>query len=180
MSWATPRTWVSGNILTAAQLNTDVRDNSNASRGQPRVRAYRNSSFAIPTLTVTPIPFDAEVIDTHGIHSTSVNTSRFTVPSGWAGDWLFGATIFWEPNTTGDRRHCEINVNGALKIVDSDQPPGSSGGVATQSCSAIWFPVAGDFFESAGYHDRGSNLNVQPSAYGGTIFWAHMLGAGVG
>ena len=30
MAWVAPRTWVSGNVLTAAQLNVDVRDNENA------------------------------------------------------------------------------------------------------------------------------------------------------
>jgi hypothetical protein len=30
MSWTTPKTWVSGNTLTAAELNTHVRDNFNA------------------------------------------------------------------------------------------------------------------------------------------------------
>lgn len=30
MAWTAPRTWVAGAVLTAAQLNTDVRDNLNA------------------------------------------------------------------------------------------------------------------------------------------------------
>ena len=30
MAWTSPRTWVAGNVLTAAQLNVDVRDNENA------------------------------------------------------------------------------------------------------------------------------------------------------
>lgn len=29
MAWTTPRTWVANDVLTAAQLNTDVRDNMN-------------------------------------------------------------------------------------------------------------------------------------------------------
>lgn len=40
MAWTTPRTWVAGNILTAAQLNTDVRDNTNALYDSQKRLAY--------------------------------------------------------------------------------------------------------------------------------------------
>lgn len=42
-SWTAPRTWVAGNVLTAAQLNTDVRDNVGYLKDSP--------SLAAPTIT---------------------------------------------------------------------------------------------------------------------------------
>ena len=33
MGWTTPRTWVTGEVVTAAQLNEQIRDNENALKG---------------------------------------------------------------------------------------------------------------------------------------------------
>ena len=44
MAWTAPRTWVATNVLTAAQLNTDVRDNSLA--------LYATATSYTPTLGV--------------------------------------------------------------------------------------------------------------------------------
>ena len=47
MAWTSPRTWVAGNALTAAQLNVDVRDNTNALSGHGHTGAAGDGALAI-------------------------------------------------------------------------------------------------------------------------------------
>ncbi len=156
-----------------------VRDDLMALYGPPRCRVHRGSTQAILNNTLTPVLFDVEDIDTHTMHSTSSLTNRLTIPSGWSGDYMVGATVQWALSTGGTRRHAEIQINGAIKVVDADIPATASG-YATQNLSALWFPVAGDYFDLQVFQDSGGNLNVQNDGYAGTIFWAYFVGSGAG
>jgi hypothetical protein len=64
---ATFGTYVSGQILTASELNA----------GLPTC-VLENSSVSLVSGTGLAIPFTSEVTDLNGWHSTSVNTSRIT------------------------------------------------------------------------------------------------------
>ena len=64
---ATFGTFVSGQILTAAELNA----------GLPTC-VLENAAAALANGTDTTIPFTSEVTDLNGWHSTTVNTSRIT------------------------------------------------------------------------------------------------------
>lgn len=55
--------------------------------------ARKTSNQSITTNTATAVTFDAEDFDTDAFHSTSSNTSRFTVPAGKAGYYLFGTNL---------------------------------------------------------------------------------------
>lgn len=50
----------------------------------------KNASQSITTNVITAITWPVEDIDTDGFHSTSTNTSRFTVPTGKAGKYQIG------------------------------------------------------------------------------------------
>ena len=52
-------------------------------------KAYNDGQQVISSATVTAVTFNSESWDTDGIHSTSSNTSRFTVPTGLDGRWRF-------------------------------------------------------------------------------------------
>ena len=85
-----------GNVLTVAggvpswaapSTPTFVGASASASTGQSLL-AY----------TLTALTLDTENYDTNTFHSTSSNTSRFTIPSGYAGKYRVSATISLTPS----------------------------------------------------------------------------------
>ena len=64
--------------MTAARLNTEVRDALDFLLDPPRLWAYDASGLALANATTTLITFDSEIYDTDTMHSTSTNTSRCT------------------------------------------------------------------------------------------------------
>ena len=77
-AWTAPRTWVTGETVTASQLNTHLRDNLLALREANHCRVYRSSAGTLTTATLTLVNFDAETTDPNGWHSTTSNTDRVT------------------------------------------------------------------------------------------------------
>ena len=65
--------------------------------------AYNDGTQSIPDITDTAVTFNSEDWDNAGMHSTSVNTSRFTVPVGFAGRWSFDYGASFVANATGVR-----------------------------------------------------------------------------
>lgn len=140
--------------LTAAELN-DCFD-------PPRCRLTKSATQSIPNTTTTAITFDVEDFDDGGMHSTTTNTSRITVPTGGAGTYLVGAHVEFAQNATGVRTLL-ITVNGTATqtTVRDNSPSGSS---ATRlACSSLVALVAGDYVEVLVVQTSGGNLNVAAS-----------------
>jgi hypothetical protein len=79
MAYATPRTWVAGDVLTAAQLNQDIRDNVGFLANPPACRIYHNADQSIPhNVATTILAFNSERYDTDTMHDTVTNNSRIT------------------------------------------------------------------------------------------------------
>lgn len=66
--------------LAAGQiiLDVDLASIRASSDLKPLCRIYANAAQSMPNATTTAILMGAEDIDTHGFHSTSVNTARIT------------------------------------------------------------------------------------------------------
>lgn len=168
-------------ILTA--YGDVIRQDLMALYGRPVVRVHRSTSGSVPNNTLTSVTFDVEDIDTHAMHDNVSNADRLTVPAGWNGSWLVGATVQWQTNTTGVRRHAQITSNGTGKLVDVESPPDTATGYSTCNLLTVANAIAGEFFTLKVFQDSGGNLNVNPAAvddYAGTIFWAHFIGSGAG
>lgn len=88
MAWTTPRTWTDAEVVTAAMLNTHVRDNENWMHTFHGCRVYKSSGQTVGAGNTDAITFDSEIFDTDGLHSTSSNTSRITIPTGLDGYWF--------------------------------------------------------------------------------------------
>jgi hypothetical protein len=50
-------------------------------------------SFTYSSGAQTVVPLASELFDTNGFHSTSTNTSRITIPTGYGGKYSVSATI---------------------------------------------------------------------------------------
>lgn len=103
MTYTTPPTKSAGQNLTVADWNTSIVANMEALAKPPACLAVRTSGATFST--GDPITFPAEEFDTHSLHDTTTNTSRITVPAGWAGIWLITASSI----VAGNR----IRINGS-------------------------------------------------------------------
>lgn len=134
---------------------------------------YGTANQTVSNATVTTIPFAAEVFDTDGFHSTSVNNSRITIPSGKAGKYLVIARGTFAQNNNGFRQTrvlkngtaVQINVEGANSIAD-----------VQSNANYILDLAVGDYLELAVYQNTGGNLVVTASNDNETSLQVSLLG----
>ena len=141
------------NALPAAELN-DCFD-------PPRCFVYNSANISITTSgAVQALTFDTEYEDTGGMHSTSVNTSRITIPTGGSGWYRFGGCVRFAANATG-YREVKIRANGSVDIVI--QRTENHGG--TDTCRVALhgeYPLAaGDYIELVVTQNSGGALNAE-------------------
>lgn len=107
--------------------------------------------------TFTSVEFDTEDWDTDGIHSTTTNNSRFTVPSGKGGYWMFLFVVGWQAGT-----YTEI-VSRWYKngVQQGDRTVGRPAGSAGNIFPTIFNLAAGDYMEVFTYQDSGGNKNTE-------------------
>lgn len=59
MTWTAPKTWDVGEVLTAAEMNTQLRDNLIDLNARDRIKVYTTSDIALPDQTWTQITWHA-------------------------------------------------------------------------------------------------------------------------
>lgn len=145
----------------------------NACFNKPRVRVYNSVNISLVNATDQGATYDSEVFDTHGLHSTSVNTGRLTIPSGEDGYYHVGVNGRFATSATGSRR-IGIWVNGittGTRIAHILVPPAS--GIPTVITLTTYWPFSsGDYIETAFYQDSGGALNLERAASYSPEFWA--------
>lgn len=168
MAYTTPATWVSGATLTAAQMNTQVRDNLSAIRDTGRVFAS-TSNQSISNNTWTAHLWGGEAYDTSsGMHSTGVNTDRFIATDN--GVHSIVAVVGFAANATGVRG-IKIDKNGGT---------GTGGHVMQVSAGAgqdwvgtvAWeeYLTAGDYFRVMVFQTSGGALSTVASTPSFCVF----------
>jgi hypothetical protein len=118
---------------------------------------YNVAVQSIANGTFTALNFDSENYDTDGFHSTSSNTSRFTIPTGKGGKYLINATFETDANATGQRT-LAFYKNGSVEIycgnvVANARQPKSIGNVVLNL-------AANDYVEAFYYQDSGTSQNI--------------------
>ncbi len=83
MAWTTPKTWTTGDLVTAVDLNTHLRDNFNALKGVPSIAA----NFSTTTWTTSTAFVD--IASAFNLNITVSEGSRLLVCM-W-GSWSAGA-----------------------------------------------------------------------------------------
>ena len=128
--------------------------------GLPRAKARLTANQSVATSTHTAINFATNIFDQGGVHSTTVNTSRFTVPVGGAGLWQFQATLLLA--SVACTYNIRIIKNGTLVI-------SAVSGVQT-TAAQIQVPIVttdvtadGDYYEVDYWQNSGGALNVSGS-----------------
>jgi hypothetical protein len=166
MAWSTPKTWASGDVLTAADMNTYVRDQFRwvglgDSTAAPRARVYSSSSFTTATGVGTSLVMNSERFDSNSVHSTVTNTERLTVPSGGDGMYLIGAGISWAANAAG-QRNTAILLNNTTQI-GLDVRTASAVAI-TQDVNTLYKLAATDYVAVNVNQNSGGNLVVNAGA----------------
>jgi hypothetical protein len=127
----------------------------------------------IANSTNVDVTWDTESLDTNGFHSTSTNTDRITIPSGYAGKYLVISQLSYGNNATGDIRRAIIFKNTTQLSIANVAPNRS-----TPVASFIADMAVGDYFKTAAYQDSGGNVTLEGNNFsqGATVFQAIYLG----
>ena len=179
MAWTTPRTWTTSEVVTAAMLNTHVRDNLTFLRTAHAVKCYSSlAAIATGTGVVSLITFNSELFDTDGFHSTAVNTGRITIPTGFDGTYAVFAQVTFVGNATG-RRWLNIYRNGntlGTNVARNVETPADAA-ASVWNTAGLATAVAGDYFELYTQQDSGGNLNVTCGDETSTTLAAFLIGS---
>lgn len=126
---------------------------------------------------LTAVTYDSEAFDSDGFHSTSVNTSRLTIPAGLGGKYLIGGSWAFAANANGERYYT-LRVNGSTEIAEARILNNTAGPEATaQTISAIYDMAAGDYVEFTVFQNSGSTL-ASGTANRNRNFWIVKLDSG--
>jgi hypothetical protein len=133
---------------------------------------YGTTDQTINNATNTALTWSDELFDTNGFHSTSVDTSRMTIPTGKAGKYLIAGTTTWGPDRTG---RCQqiIYKNGSIFAYVIAGPMSQSPG---QNYTLIMDLAVGDYVEVFARQDTGSAADVTKSSLA-SRFQIEYLGA---
>lgn len=143
-------------------------------------KLYNSAAQSISTGTDTIVTFDSEDLDTNGFHSTSSNTGRITIPSGYAGKYLiYGYIGYTTINSSGYR---ELNVlkNGTGNLVrneDSGMPSVTNNYYPTPQITLILDLAVADYVELQAFQNSGISLNIGGFASMRSVFQCVYLGA---
>ncbi|CAB4168169.1 Bacteriophage lambda, Stf, side tail fibre-repeat-2 [uncultured Caudovirales phage] len=120
-----------------------------------------SASQSISNATQTTVTFDTEQWDTDGIHSTSSNTGRFTVPAGKGGKWRLSGTL--NGDTSGTNWSLFIYVNGSYFITGFPQfsQIANGGGTGMFTLSYELNLAAADYIELKAEQASGGAANIR-------------------
>lgn len=161
MAWTTPKTWTVGEVVTAANMNTHVRDNLTFLANPARVKTKRSATQNISHNVITILTWDQEYYDTQNMHSTTSLTNRLTVPSGWDGNWHLELDLEFAANATGFRgiHIVHSTSGGSATIIAKNYLPNTGVAVAAiLHCSTDYAAVAGDYFYAEAWQTSGGTL----------------------
>ena len=175
--------FTAGQILTAAQMNTYVRDNITAG-GPCFLRVRRNTLQTTATGAIAAINYDTEDVDTAGIFTASSN--RIIVAT--AGLYQMSANVAIGTNATGVRGlliFASSTVSGATDaatVTGGTRIAGvfanAASGVQTSlNCSTLYSVTAGQAFSVGSYQTCGGNLTIGNPAEEQTAFSIAYVGA---
>jgi len=149
MTWTTPHTFVTGELVTASLLNTHVRDNLLHLRGyaEHACSAYHNASQNVTAGNTNALTLNSEDYDTSAMHDTVTANNQITVPV--TGKWLCVGSSFAANNNNGG---CELQlrVNGTAVRRSQATSESADFGDMTLHVYGILSLTAGDDVDLAG------------------------------
>jgi hypothetical protein len=165
-------------VLTADSAETTGMKWAAIPASTPAFTGVALTNSAVQTLsnsTNTAITFDTETFDTNAYHSTVTNTSRITIPVGYAGYYRITGAVAYASNATG-LRSAKVYKNGT-SIFHYSVTAVATGNPASTAVSFIANLAEGDYLELYAFQNSGGNLDtVNASAGQMTYFQAERVG----
>lgn len=124
------------------------------------VSCYKNANQTVSTATFTAVTFQVEDFDTDAFHSTSTNTSRFTIPTGKGGKYLVSGVLAYSANVTGQRNTVVYKNGSVVNYGTANQAINSTVYGSYVPISFVLNLVAGDYVEIFAFQTSGGNLDV--------------------
>lgn len=166
-------TWTTGQVVTAAQLNANLRDAVNFLLNPPSCELRQTVVQSIGGSGNTLL-FDTEDLDNDGMHSTVTNTTRAT--SATTGRYAVSWASTWAANATGRKGGWLIvngvNVNASSAVVPSSAATGTS----VPGRSRNIFLNAGDYAEVFAYQESGGVVNTNAGTFDQSSFSLRYVG----
>lgn len=172
MAYTTPATKATGDLLSATDWNTYVRDDMEYLNARAQevafkgVRIVRTTNQSIPDSALTTVTWpDGETFDEGGWFSGTggtVTVPSGAIPSGFTNIVVqVSCYIFWDANATG-RRYLSLLKNGTEFTSGTDWP---------QSANTFAIPVSapinvasGDTITVEAFQSSGGALNIENGA----------------
>lgn len=165
-------TFTVGEVLTAALMNSNVRDAVDFLANPPLFVAYQTSAQALTANTWVALALDTEITDTYGAHSNTTNNSRYTAQvAGW---YLVGGRWTAQANASAGTRGTAINVNGSAVTGGRDTSTDAGTDVITMNFPGdLQFLNAGDYVEWMARSSVALSTNV--TMWDSSVFalWVH-------
>lgn len=171
------RTWNVGEVVTAAFMNSNIRDAGNFFVAEPVFEILQSTGQSLATSSAfIAITFDASVFDPDGGHSNVTNNSRYTAKTpGWF--YLTGAVSF-AANATGSRGTQWAKNGSAILQSGALDFAGTAGTTITKVAKSqiVQFNGSTDYVELQGFQSSGGALNTSAVAQDGSVMvgkWVH-------
>jgi hypothetical protein len=156
MSVPVEMTAVAGAILTAVQWNSNVRDGINYIITPPLVIVRQNSAQTIANITWTAITWNTEIVNRDGMHSTSVNPTRFTINT--PGFYHCKSILAWTQSSSNVRAS-KYATNGSTESRGASSQAAGNLTVGQMLDATIYYNT-GDYAEVYGYHSSGGSTTT--------------------
>ena len=125
---------------------------------------YNSATLSIANATATQLTFNSEFFDTNDFHSTSTNTGRITIPSGYAGKYLINIATRWATDSYAGSREVTLYKNGTSWI-DYSELFANSNGRTYFSRSAIVDLAVGDYLTIYVIQNSGTTVQLYMRQY---------------
>jgi hypothetical protein len=161
------RTWVAGEVVTAAYMNGNIRDALNwLLSTRPLFSAVQSVAQSLANNTWTSITFTTEILDRDNGHSTSVNTSRYTGQT--AGNYRVSG-VATSVQATGQML-ASIAKNGT-RISGAATTAPTTGAVAGAIALApnVFLNGTTDYVELQGFQNSGGAVNTSLTDFSSTL-----------
>lgn len=156
------RTWVAGEVVTAAFMNNNITAVLGWLLAPAICQVRQLVAQSLANGAHASITYTGEDVDSTGMHSTSVNTSRLTaVYPGWYGS---SGTLCVATGAAATRRGGRYTVNGANVTGGSTLVGAGATGTLEVPCKLFFtFLNVGDYLEFQGFQESGGALNTVSS-----------------